>query len=162
MNRSHFWIPAADPKAAEEEFNRFLRAHRVLSVEEVFVANGAGSAWAVSVSWLDGDPSSAQSKGKIDYREILDAPTFELFASMRRWRRELSDAQGVPAYTVATNEQLAEIARRRAKSLEELQAISGLGKSRIDKYGATLVAWMNQALAEAGEGKDDAQPEGGE
>lgn len=162
MNRTHFWIPAADPRAAEEELNQFIRAHRVLSVDEVFVSDGAGSAWAASVSWLDGDPSSAQSKGKIDYREILDPPTFELFASMRRWRRELSDAQGVPAYAVATNEQLAEIARRRVKTPEELQAISGLGKSRIDKYGATLVAWMNQALAEAGAGNEDAQPGGGE
>ena len=65
MNRTHFWIPAADPRAAEEELNLFVRAHRVLSVEEVFVADGAGSAWAVSVSWLDGvQGSAAQRKGR--------------------------------------------------------------------------------------------------
>ncbi|MCP4658580.1 MAG: hypothetical protein GY856_24480 [bacterium] len=46
MNRTHFWIPAADPRAAEEELNQFIRAHRVLSVEEVFVSDGAGSAFA--------------------------------------------------------------------------------------------------------------------
>ena len=45
--RRYFWIPAISPAEAGEELNRFLRAHRIVSVEQHFVAGRLQSAWAV-------------------------------------------------------------------------------------------------------------------
>jgi len=46
-------IPVFDSGAAQAELNRFLAAHRVLAVERQLIADGAGSAWAVCVSYVD-------------------------------------------------------------------------------------------------------------
>lgn len=52
--RCHFFaIPALAPDAAQQALNAFCAAHRVLTLDRHFVANGTGSDWAVSVTWLD-------------------------------------------------------------------------------------------------------------
>ncbi len=40
-----FQVPVRDSGVAEEELNRFLRGHRILSVDRRWVDQGAGSFW---------------------------------------------------------------------------------------------------------------------
>src|SRR5690606_27723810 len=57
-----------------------------------------------------------------------DAP---LYAALREWRRGVAQAQGVPAYVVALDRTLAEIAGRRPRTLDELAEVPGFGRSRV-------------------------------
>jgi len=102
-----FIIPPGD-RAAEEELNRFIRGHRVLRVIQNFEAR----CWHFCVAWESGadvmDRSSSRGAARIDYKEVLDAPTFALFADLRELRKDLSSKERVPAYAVFTNEQLAD------------------------------------------------------
>ncbi len=145
MQLKAFTIPLHDAGAATEEINVFLRANRVLSVDRHFVQDGANSVWAICVSYL-GDahrPQTASAKRpRVDYREVLSQPDFALFAKLRNLRKELAEREGVPAYTLFTNEQLAEMVKRRVSSASALKEIDGVGDARAEKYGAPFLALL--------------------
>jgi ATP-dependent DNA helicase RecQ len=62
-----------------------------------------------------------------------------VFEALRAWRREVSREHGVPAYTVFHDSTLRELARALPRSLEELRSISGIGATKLERYGAALL-----------------------
>jgi len=139
-----FWVPAVDSEAAERELNAFISSHRVVEVTKAFNALlGGPCGWALCIQWVTGSaPSSRSAAGKsekIDYRELLDAPTFKIFAALRTWRKDVAATEGVPIYAVATNEQLAAIARGRCTTRAALDKVEGFGPARLAKYGTDLI-----------------------
>jgi ATP-dependent DNA helicase RecQ len=47
--------------------------------------------------------------------------------------------QGVPAYVVFHDRTLNELAARRPADLLELEAVPGIGRSKLDRYGQALL-----------------------
>ena len=148
------------PGEAQDGLNRFLSSHRVVAVDQHF--DMAHSAWAVAVDYVDGsapDQSGLSSgKPRVDYREVLDPETFTVFAALRTKRKELADREGVPAYVIVTNEQMAQIARLRAASLDDLKQVAGLGENRVRRYGRALleaIASCKQAAPPEAPGNDE-------
>jgi len=127
---------AAGDAVGVEELNRFLRGHRVLSVDRHFEEG----AWHFCVCHqASGALVSGQAGAKVDYRVELDAATFAVFSRLREARKRLADKEGLPPYALFTNEQLAEVARRRPGSLAGLREVPGIGEARAEKFGAALL-----------------------
>jgi hypothetical protein len=81
-----FQVPVRDGGAAGEELNRFLRGHRVVSVDRRWVDVGTESYWSFCVDYLETAPASGplarvpgESRGKVDYREVLSPEEFAAF-----------------------------------------------------------------------------------
>jgi len=140
-------IPATGGVASEEELNRFLRSHRVLVVHREFVAQGGNSYWAVAVEYLEGPGVNSAGKGgaRVDYKQVLSPEDFAVFVKLRQWRKAAAEEEGVPVYTIFTNEQLAEIARLRVESKVELGKIEGIGEGRLKKYGDAVLQVLSQS-----------------
>jgi superfamily II DNA helicase RecQ len=83
---------------------------------------------------------SASGGGRVDYKEILSEQDFALYADLRAWRKATAEREGVPVYAVFTDDQLAEIVRRRVTTLAALGKIEGVGPARLERYGAVLLA----------------------
>ncbi len=153
MRYRFFTIPIHGGEGAEAELNRCLAETRVLTVDRQFVADGANSAWAVCLAVHDGDgrsPPATRRAGKIDYKEVLSADDFAVFARLRDLRKQLAERDGVPPYAVFTNEQLAAIVQGRVTSPTALKAIDGIGDARVEKYAAPVLAVMTATpVAEA-------------
>jgi superfamily II DNA helicase RecQ len=143
MQLQFFRIPIHAANAADE-LNRFLSTHRVSSIDRQFVADGPNSVWSICVTYETGDPPrpSTKSKERIDYREVLPEEQFRIFAKLRVLRKEFSERDEVPAYTVFNNEHLAEIVRRHVTTKDELAKISGVGQVRIEKYSEPFLEIM--------------------
>ena len=62
-----------------------------------------------------------------------------VYEALRTWRREVSKQHGVPAYTVFHDSTLRELARVRPQSLGELRSISGVGATKLERYGEALL-----------------------
>ena len=73
-----------------------------------------------------------------------DDPVFE---ALRAWRRGIAQAQGVPAYVVADDRTLAGLAARRPSNTEELLEVPGMGRSRVERYGADILRIIGEAGA---------------
>lgn len=128
--------------------NDFLRSHKVMTVTRQWMEAGEASGWAFCVEYVEGGAAlktNGQATAKVDYREVLPAEQFEVFARLRSLRKTLSERDGIPLFAIFTNEQLAEIARRGCGTLAELREITGLGEARVGKYGADVLALLQPA-----------------
>jgi ATP-dependent DNA helicase RecQ len=65
------------------------------------------------------------------------APVFE---RLRTWRGATAKEQGVPAYVIFHDATLREIASRRPTSLAELGRVSGVGETKLARYGEQVLA----------------------
>ena len=136
-----FLLPLYPGSAEQEELNRFLRGRRIVQTRKELAVIEGTPRWAVLVEYLDGqEKSTGESvKSKIDYREILSPEDFSVFSKLREIRKKLAEENGLPVYAVCTNEQLAEIAKRRPKSLSECMLIDGIGQGKADKYAKAFL-----------------------
>jgi superfamily II DNA helicase RecQ len=160
-------VVVEDSGPAEAELNRFLATHRVLAIERHLVADGSRTAWAVCVTYDEAGGGEVRSqpagvaaaagapKGRVDYRDVLSPPEFEVFVRLRALRKQLADRDGVPVYAVFTNEQIAAMVRGGVTSLAEPARIEGVGPARVDKYGGPFLEALQPARDASG------QPEAG-
>ncbi|NOZ53457.1 MAG: hypothetical protein GXP08_10020 [Gammaproteobacteria bacterium] len=120
MQYKFFYIPAHWPADAEAEVNSFLTGHAIQTVDRQFISAGKQSGWSLCVVYelSSKQNPSLRKKGSIDYREVLDAADFDVYAELRRLRKRLAEEQAVPAYTVFSNEQLASMVTRKVRTLE--------------------------------------------
>jgi superfamily II DNA helicase RecQ len=152
MQYRFFTIPIFEAEEPEAALNAFLSTERILHVDRYLIQDGRNSVWAVCVGYQNGvGRSSKDKRGKTDYRALLSEPEFAVFARMRSLRKELADREGVPAYAIFTNEQLALIVQRRADTLQAMREIEGVGEARLEKYGAAFQELMQNAALPARE-----------
>ncbi|HYD98695.1 MAG TPA: DNA helicase RecQ [Alphaproteobacteria bacterium] len=74
-------------------------------------------------------------------KAALDDPQDEaLFQALRAKRLELARAQGVPPYVIFHDNTLVEIARARPRRPHDLARLSGVGQSKLSRYGDDFLA----------------------
>lgn len=142
MQLKVFVLPVKNLGDAEAEMNAFLRGHRVLAVKKEFVADGENSFWSFCVEYLDGAGAGGVPAGgrpRVDYKEVLKPEEFEVFSRLRDWRKGVAEKEGVPVYTVFTNEQFAQMVQKKVNSKTGLKEIEGVGDARVEKYGEAVV-----------------------
>ncbi len=145
-----FFVIPARSLDDEELLNRFLLHHRVLTVHRQFVQDGENSFWSLAVEYLAGEgkttgQSTGQSrKNRVDYKEVLSPEDFAVFVKLREWRKEKAGQDGVPVYTIFSNEQLAGIAAQHIISKTSLRKLEGVGESRVHKYGDAVIKLMHE------------------
>lgn len=92
-----------------------------------------------------GRPLSGGRQATIGRCETCPATYDEqLFERLRDWRRAQSGAQRVPAYCVLTDATLVALAEELPGSTAALARIPGVGKAKLDRYGADLLALLGQ------------------
>lgn len=146
------------PVPCEEELaelNGFLSSHRILKVREEFVQQGSATCLVFVVEYLDSVPGRSSGGGrepKVDYKKELSEEEFMVYSRLRDVRRELAEKEATPVYNVFTNAQLAEIVKKRVRTLSALEEIDGVGKGRVEKYGAAVLSVCSEFLkGDAGE-----------
>ena len=63
-----------------------------------------------------------------------------LMTALREWRLVTSRSDGVPAYVVAPDSLLLEIADQRPRTTAALRRVKGMGPSRLARYGEEILA----------------------
>ena len=146
MQFRFFHIAAYGDDETVDSLNKFVRAHRVAAVDRHFIQDGANSGWAVCVSYLDGAGRAPSTKReKVDYRQVLSDEDFAVFAKLRDLRKRIAEREGVPAYALFTNEQLAAMVQQRVRSATALGDLPGVGDGRVEKYGEPFLSVLRAA-----------------
>ena len=115
---------------------RFCGGTRCWPSIAVGVEQGTSSFWCFCVDYLDHRTGSkengppAGTRNKIDYKEVLGADEFAVFARLRDLRKGVAQREAVPVYTIFTNEQLAKMVQARAATKSDLE-IAGVGDARF-------------------------------
>jgi len=88
-------------------------------------------------------PSEEKKRERVRKSRSQEAPASadaSLFEALRSHRADIARGKKVPAYVVAADATLLEIARLRPKNDRELLAVKGMGPYRVEAYGDGLLA----------------------
>jgi len=80
----------------------------------------------------------------------LDPRARSLWEALRAWRLEEARRQELPPYVIFHDSTLVEVARRRPDSLAALAEIPGVGRSKLERYGAAVIAVIGGNAGAAG------------
>ena len=80
-------------------------------------------------------------------RDALAGESGDVFQALREWRKGVAKEHGVPAYTVFHDTTLQEIARLLPDSLDGLRGISGIGATKLERYGEPLLKVVRERSA---------------
>ena len=135
-----FTVPMLANQQQIDEVNTFLRSHSIIDMEKNCVTNNSTTFWTFCIRYNEGTHvEKTLVKSKVDYKEVLDGPTFKVFSDLRECRKKIADNMGIPVYTVFTNEELAVVARLPQITGDNLKKIQGIGDKRMEKYGIELL-----------------------
>lgn len=88
------------------------------------------------------DPDKPKKKSKLVIkREQKNGPTPSdaLWQALKDKRLELAREQGVPPYIIFHDSSLIEMHTKRPKTLDEFEKITGVGQSKLQRYGADFI-----------------------
>jgi ATP-dependent DNA helicase RecQ len=88
----------------------------------------------------------ARRRSDADQGDVLDDAAQTTFEALRRWRLAGAQREAVPAYVVASDRTLRDIALLRPRTLDELMRAHGIGPQKAARYGAEILA----VVAESG------------
>ena len=152
-----FTIPVGDGGVAEQELNTFLKANKVLEVENRLVSNDHGACWCFCVRYAESSlphPSGADHKTRPDYRKMLDEPTFNKFSALREKRKKAAIDEGVSAFIIFTDEELAALAKLDEVTEKNMLAIKGIGEKKVERFARYFKPVFCQPLSVEGRSLD--------
>lgn len=77
----------------------------------------------------------------------LEPADLPLYEALRSWRRRLAASRAIPPYLILHNRTLAELARWRPATLDQLRQVRGIGEAKASAYGAALLAVVQDPCA---------------
>ncbi len=141
-------------EAGESELRAVLR--QLIAIGAVAVDGGMFN----TLRLTDGSRAVLKGEVKVQLRESVAAPSAKRsrrsgalapaaqalgvddqvrYINLKTWRAEVAREHNLPAYVIFHDATLAEIARRRPQTLEDLQGISGIGAKKLEAYGADVL-----------------------
>jgi superfamily II DNA helicase RecQ len=140
-----FNIPVPGGEAFLEDMNVFLKSRKILSAENEFVTTPSGVFCCFVVRYIGTYTGSGINMGnvteriKVDYREVLDTDTFGRFSNLREIRKRISQEEGIPAFAVFTDIELAELAKIEVLTSETMMTVKGIAEKRMEKFGNRFI-----------------------
>ncbi len=135
-----FTIPVGDGGTALEEMNRFLRGNKILEVHDQLISNENGAYWCFCVRYIERTLNTVSNdKVKVDYRKILDDETFKKFSKLREIRKKVAADDGIPAFAVFTDEELAGMAKLDRITEKNMLLIKGIGDKKIERFAKHFI-----------------------
>lgn len=125
----------------DKTFQEFASDKEILSVKDHFYLYRELPHLTLCVSWRLPEAGTRRSpRSNEEWRSILKTPQDEeLFDRLRRWRADRAKKEGVPAYAIMTNKQLAEMTVLRPGSKAAMGRVRGFGPARIDRFGKEIL-----------------------
>ncbi len=154
---------AEETRDSEEvKFNKFLEN---VSVGQTFAQIINNNYWSVLVFYDDVFTANSPIEDDVETKHenqtairnpkpIIVTPAVEpitlnlqeeaVFMTLREWRNERANQDGLPPYMIAHNDSLMQIAKSHIETKEELIQIKGVGEKRANKYGDEILGILKK------------------
>jgi len=96
------------------------------------------------------DFENRQVKTAPKSKKSLNIENGRLFAELKTWRSGMAGLEDIPEYMVLQMKTLAEISRKLPRTPQQLASISGIGKTKAQKYGTELLEIIETYCRENG------------
>ena len=148
----------------------FIKDKEIVSCDSTFFSRNGQQylcmvvAYHVSETEPDVSAETTRKTGKTAaWRSMVSDADMPLFNAMRDWRNERAKKDGIPAYVISNNTELAQIVTEKPRSLNALRAIPGIGQAKAERYGKDILKalWPKGMGEEARAGKREGAPKPG-
>ena len=131
----------------DEEMRSFLKDKELISVRDYLFVRNDIPYLAFVLKYFPHRPETQPSSGtskeqherRDEWRKLLTDADMAFFNILRDWRSKRCKKDGIPPYAVFNNLELAHIVKSRPQNVSELMQIKGIGKAKVDKYGAEIL-----------------------
>ncbi len=138
-----FTIPITFVNEQNDELNKFLKSHKILEIDKQLVQIPTGAYWCIYIQYVEeGNKEFYTKESKVDYRETLTEEEFKAFSKLREIRKKISVEDAVSAFVVFTDAELAEIAKLKDATANNIRSIKGIGDKKAEKYGERILRQM--------------------
>jgi len=137
-----FTIPVGDSGGALQEMNAFLRGNKILEVENKLMGNENGAYWCFCVRYIERayvDAGGEKDGKKVDYKKVLDEAAFEKFSKLREIRKKVAADEGIAAFIIFTDEELAELAKLDEITEKAMLGIKGIGEKKVERFARYFI-----------------------
>lgn len=126
----------------QARLNVFLDSVDVKLTSTNFVTTGTVDFWSVVIFYsskqLKKDKTAeAFSEQQLSQEEAL------IFQALKTWRNDLARKLEWSPFRICHNSHLISVAKSNPQTLEELECITGFGKTRAEKYGEAILSVLN-------------------
>ncbi len=128
-----------------DEMNRFLHSKKIMEVQSELISNTNGASWCFCIRYLDSQVTPfANVRKKVDYKNVLDEATFQKFSNLREIRKKVAAEQGLPAFAVFTDEELAGLAKLETITKKNMLSIKGIGDKKVERFAVHFLTGKNK------------------
>lgn len=92
--------------------------------------------------------SLAQTGSRGTVKTLISEEDAPLLSALKAKRRALAEAARVPAYVIFPDRTLIEMAETRPGTLDDMARISGIGATKLERYGQTFLSVVTGAAAD--------------
>lgn len=124
--------------------NDYLDRYEILNINSELIKDDINY-WSVLIHYKDKHLNQKASKTNDDAENDLSEEEIIIYNKLKIWRSEKADRLKLPSYIIFHNKHLMAIAKQKPSQMDDLQHISGLGKARIDKFGAEILDLLENA-----------------
>ncbi len=149
-----FTVPVTNVADFNDELNSFLSNNKIVELEKQLIQTSTGAYWCFFINYIEhlSVRNMYDKSVKVDYKNVLSVEEFKTFDRLRVIRLQISQADNVSAFVVATDAELAEVAKLAKIDLASLQKVKGFGVEKIKKYGKRILEGLENMK------KDDSVP----
>ncbi len=130
--------------ADQTEINNSLAHYDILNTNSNFIEDET-SYWSVLVSYQEKKVKESSNKAHPIFEEELSQEEMIIYNKLKDWRSEKARESQLPPYIIFHNAHLISIAKYKPSNLEDLENVNGLGKSKIEKFGAEIIEVLENA-----------------
>jgi ATP-dependent DNA helicase RecQ len=94
------------------------------------------------------EDSVSAAKSRAEPKALVADEDAPLLAALKAHRRRLAEAAKVPPYVIFNDRSLIEMAEKRPATLDAFAGITGVGATKLERYGESFLEVINQAPVE--------------
>lgn len=127
----------------EAILNDYLERYDIIDLNTQLV-HGDINYWSVFINYEEKQIKSTSNKANVNPEELSEEETI-IYDKLKNWRAEKARESQLPPYIIFHNAHLVAIAKHKPSNFEDLENIKGLGKAKIEKYGAEIIEVLENA-----------------
>jgi ATP-dependent DNA helicase UvrD/PcrA len=137
LERNELPVRQAKTEDGVAEERRLLYVGMTRAKRYLFLTRAARASRFLAELGLETGPQRAQKPA--------DEELPPVYRALKAWRLTRSREDGVPAYVIFHDRTLAEIATVRPSTAAELAGVSGVGPTKLERYGSEVLATLAEA-----------------
>lgn len=128
----------------EAILNDYLERYDIIDMNTQLI-QGDINYWSVFINYEEKQIKPTSNKTNVNPDEQLSDEETIIYDKLKNWRAEKARESQLPPYIIFHNAHLVAIAKHKPSNFEDLENIKGLGKAKIEKYGAEIIEVLENA-----------------